>query len=568
MTTTAELSRDAVEQSQHDLAQRNRRLAWSTLVVAIAFGIAKIISLGQTVIIAGAFGVGREWDAFVSANRMPELLVTLIAGGALGHAFLPVFSGYLAQGDQKTAWRLASHVLNTVFVVALLTAGLAFVAAPWLMQNLIAPGFEPATAARAAELMRILLLTTVIFAVSGLIQSILQSHQHFFLPALAPILYDVGILFGVLVLLPRLGIHGVALGALIGAGLHFLVQLPGLVYFKARWYPEPGWRDPQLWRVIRLMIPGIIGLGVFQFNMLLLNNLGSRLGEGAVSALDWGWRLMQIPQTLIGTAMGIVIFPTLAALSATGNLDGKRNAMSGALRFILVASIPAAVGLWSIGQALISLLERGAFDASASALVYATLRAFTLGLIVHSLLEVVARSFYADKDTLTPLWASLLGAVINVGLALALSNVGAQERYALLNLATVGLPLVLPVNPAQVGGLALANSLGTTAEVLLLLWLLQRRWQGIHRPALVRATVKALVASVLMGLAVAVIGSAWAALGLAQRGLVWTVAQLVLQVVGGGLVFVAAAVVLKMEEVQELLQIVLRRTGRAAGAAL
>ncbi|MBC8097915.1 MAG: murein biosynthesis integral membrane protein MurJ, partial [Armatimonadetes bacterium] len=407
--------------------QRTRQLAGSTLVVMLAFAAAKGISLLQTLIIARTFGIGSEWDAYVTANRIPELLFTLIAGGALAHAFIPIFGKYLAQGDTPGAWRLASHVVNTVFGVTLLAAAVVFVAAPWLVSNVVAPGFTPAAQAQTVQLMRLLLAATLIFSISGIVMGILQSHQHFLLPALAPIMFDLGILFGVLFLLKPLGVYGIATGAVLGAGLHLGIQIPGLIRFRAHWVRELGWRDPQLWRVIRLMLPRVAGLGVFSVNFIVMNNIASRLGTGSVSALDWGWRLMQIPQTLIGTAMGTVIFPTLAALSALGDEAGKRDALSGALRFIMIGCIPSAVGLIFVGRPLISLLEGGAFDARAGALVYSTLQAFGLGLIVHSALEVVARGFYADQDTLTPLWAALGGAAINLGLSFALSGVAYAE---------------------------------------------------------------------------------------------------------------------------------------------
>jgi putative peptidoglycan lipid II flippase len=565
MTTTDIETAQADEKLKQ--GQRSRQLAWSTLIVMIAFGIAKAISLAQTVIIAQTFGIGSHWDAFVTANRVPELLVVLISGGALGHAFIPIFSGYLARDEKAEAWRLASHVVNTVFTIALVISGITFIFAPQLMTSAIAPGFDAETSAKAAELMRVLLVGTVIFAISGIVMSILQSHQNFFLPALAPIMYDVGILFGVLVLLKPFGINGVAYGALIGALLHIGIQIPGLIRFKAKWSFELGWRDPVLWRVIRLMIPRIIGLGVFQFNMLIMTNLGSRLGTGSVSALDWGWRLMQIPQTLIGTAMGIVIFPTLAALSEVGNEAGKRSAMSGALRFILVASIPSAIGLVVIGQPVVSLLERGAFDASASALVVATLRAFTLGLIVHSMLEVVARAFYADKDTVTPLWAALGGAAINLVLAFVLSGVATVEANSLFNHIVRPFPQ-LGIQPeiGHVSGLALSNSLGTAFEVLVLLWILRRRWQYIHQDALVRTTIKALVASLAMALAVLAVEFAWTALGLAERGLAFTIGQIGVQVILGGLVFLIVGFMLKMEELSELMRLIFRRQRQLATA--
>jgi putative peptidoglycan lipid II flippase len=561
MTTTEAMPEtDGAEKIKRDIEQRNRRLAWSTLIVMIAFAVAKIISVAQIFIIADRLGAGKDLDAYVSANRVPELLVVLIAGGALGHAFIPIFSGYLARDDKIGAWRLASQVVNTVFVVALVSSAIAFLIAPWLMQNVIASGFDAATSAKAVELMRILLISTIIFSVSGLVMPILQSHNHFLLPALAPIMYDVGVLFGVVFLLPQMGITGVAAGALVGAALHLIIQLPGLYHFRAQWFRETGFRDPTLRRVLKLMIPRIIGLGVFQFNFLVMNNIASRLGTGSVSALDWGWRLMQIPQTLVGTAMGIVIFPTLAALSEVGNLNGKRDAMSGALRFILVASIPSAVGLIVIGQPMISLLERGEFTASTGMLVYSTLRAFTLGLIVHSILEVVARSFYADKDTITPLWAALGGAAINLVLSFVLSDMANAGRYSLYN-AAVNLQPALNLKPeiGNVSGLALANSLGTAFEVIALLWILRKRWHGIHENALARTTLKTLASSLVMALAVLAIEFAWNALGLANRGFMFTVAQLGIQVLVGGIVFAAVAFALKMEELNELLKLIFRR---------
>ncbi len=515
-----------------------RTLAVNTLIVMLAFGAAKAISLAQTFIIANVFGVGREWDAFVTANRIPELIFTLIAGGALAHAFIPIFSGFLARGDRSGAWRTASHVINTIFLVTLLVSALAFIGAPWLVANVAAPGFDAANQAQTVELMRILLLSTLIFSISGIVLGILQSHNHFILPALAPIMFDVGLLIGVIFLLPPFGVNGIALGAVLGAALHLGIQVPGLIRFRARWHVELGLRDPALGQVIRLMLPRIAGLGVFSLNFLVMNNIASRLGEGSVSALDWGWRLMQIPQTLIGTAMGVVIFPTLSALSALGDVDGKRDAMSGALRFILVATIPAAFGLIAVGRPMISLLERGAFDASASALVFSTLQFFTLGLITHSLLEVIARSFYADKDTFTPLWAALGGAAINLVGSFTFS-------------AAIG-----------VGGLALANSLGVTFEVVFLLFMLRRRWSGINESALGRTLVGALMASLIMTLAVVLAGNGLALV--LNDGLVPTIISIGVQALVGVVVFALAALALRMREVGDIIRIIRQRALKTA----
>ena len=554
------LPEDSSQQPASDNSERNRRLARSTAVVMVAFGIAKAISLIQTVVIAQVFGLSTEWDAFVVANSIPELIFTLIAGGALAHAFIPVFSGYLARDDTEGAWRTATHVINTIFMATFIASVVAFVAAPWLVANVAAPGFDAIAQAQTVELMRILLITTLIFSVSGIAMGILQSHNHFLLPALAPIMFDVGILFGVIFLIQPFGVNGIAIGAVLGAALHFAIQVPGLIHFRTRWWPELGLNDPTLWRIIRLMLPRIAGLGVFSLNFIIMNNIASRLGPGSVSALSWGWRLMQIPQTLIGTAMGTVIFPTLAALSELGDASGKRDAMSGALRFIMIASIPAAVGLIFVGRPLVGLLERGAFDASASALVYSTLQFFALGLVVHSALEVVARSFYADKDTLTPLWAALGGAAINLVGSLVFSNVQAAEANSFLNAVAFQYPVLgLEPQTGNVAGLALANSLGVAFEVITLLWVLRRRWNGINENALARTTLKTLTASLVMAVAIVIVNNVWGMVGLTGRGLAFDVLQVTVETVVGGLVFVGTAALLRMDELKTLIQLIIRR---------
>ena len=290
------------------------------------------------------------------------------------------------------------------------------------------------------------------------------------------------------------------------------------------------------------MIPRVLGLFVFQLNFIVMTNIASQLGEGSVSALDWGYRIVQIPQTLLGTAMGIVIFPTLAALSAVNDGIGKRNAMSGALKFILVTGIPSAIGLILVGRPLLSLLERGAFDASATELVYTTLVAFTLGLIVQSMLEIVARSFYADKDTWTPLWTALAGTALNIGLAVWLSGIYLSENPPMEN----------------VMWLAFANSMGFALEVGILILILRKRWNGINEKSIIVTALKTILASLVMGAGVFAIGQIFAYFGLQER-LLYTVVQLLFQVLVGGGIFLVTTLLLGMEEVKDIIRILLRR---------
>lgn len=512
-------------------------LARSTLIVMVSFGLAKVISLVQTFIIAQTFGLSSDYDAYVAANRLPEVIFNLIAGGAIAFAFIPVFTGLLAQGERTTAWKTASHVVNTIFAVTFVVSAIAFLFAPWLVTSIIAPGFDnPVTQTQTIEMMRILLVSTLIFSVSGMVMGILQSHNRFLLPALAPILFDVGILIGVIFLLPIMGVHGLAVGAVLGAAMHLAIQIPGLFRVQARWFPELGWNDPNLRRIIRLMIPRVADLGLISLSTIFTQNLLSRLGEGATSAFDWGWRLMQIPETLIGTAMGVVIFPTLSALSSLGDENGKRGAMSGALRFIYIATIPSAIFLIVGGRTLISILEGNMFDTAATNLVYSTLQFFAIGIIVHSMLEVVARSFYADKDTLTPLLVAVGGAVVNIVFAVLLTGA-----------------LTGDARQENVGGLALANTLGIAFEVTALMWILRKRWHGLNENEMARTALKATAASLVMGAAVVAVNAVWNSLGLSGRGTVMTIIQAALELGVGGLVFVVTAYLFKMDEVKTLI---------------
>lgn len=510
-----------------------RTLIRSTIIVFLGFTIARVISLVQTVLITEVFGIGAEWDRFVAANQLPETIVLILGGVTLTTALMPFFSGMLANDNRAQAWRLASRVLNTVFLASCLVSVVAFIFAPLLIESVVAPGFAPEGIAESASLMRLLLIATLIFSVSGATMGLLQSHNRFVAPALAPIMYDVGILFGAGLLVERFGVYGIAYGTLIGAALHFAIQIPALIRIGARWVPELGWKDPDVRRVFLLMLPRILDVGVFTFTFTMAINFSSRLGEGAVSAFSWGWRLMQIPQTLIGSAMAVVIFPTLAALSALNDVDGKRSAMAGALKFILIGTIPSAIGLLLVGRPALSLLEGGAFDAQATNLVYVALRGFALGIIVHSILEVAARSFFADKDTWTPLLITSGGAIINLSFAWVFSGIATGNPDA-----------------HGVEAITLGNTLGVTFEVIVLLVILRRRWHGIHESELAVTTVKTVAASLIMALAMVVFDALWTTSGLSGQGRLVTIAQITLQILVGGATFIAAAWLLRLEELK------------------
>ena len=445
------------------LSKTNRRVFISALIVAAGFLVSKVTGILDDLILAKIIGPGPQLDAYYAAFGLPDLLFTLIAGGALASAFIPVFSSYLTREDRTAAWKLTSAVINTAFVIALIGSIALAIAAPWIVAQTVGNGFKSEYQQLSANLMRVILISTVLFSISGIVMSALQANQHFFLPALAPIMYNFGILGGVIFLAPAIGVWGPTIGVVIGALLHLLIQVPGLIRFKAKWTAWLGWHDASLRRVIRLLLPRMIGLGVVQVSAIVAISLASTLAAGSVTALNYGWRVMQLPETLIATAIATAAFPTLSEFAARGQLDQLRGTLITTLRAILALTIPATLGLLFFGRLAVQILfERGEFTADSTTLVTWAVQGYALGLIGQSMLEVGARTFYAQQDTRTPLFVAIGAMSVTVIMSLSLRT------------------------PLGVGGLALANSIGVTVEVIALLIILRRRLKaGATAPGLV-----------------------------------------------------------------------------------
>jgi putative peptidoglycan lipid II flippase len=462
-------------------------VARSTLVVMAGLGASIVVGLLRQRVIALKFGTSAELDAFTAANGIPELLFTMLAGGALAFAFIPVYTRLLSARQDEVSNLLLSRVINSVLLLTASAATLVAIFAPTLISARwgIAPNFPAPTQALTIDLMRILLFSTLIFAASSILTGALHAHQHFLLPALAPTMYSLGIIAGAWLLESRMGIYSLAWGAVLGAALHLLIQLPGTLIYHLRWRPSLGWNDRQLRRVAWLMAPRVLDLLMARASIDWINaNLGSGLGEGRLSSLRYAFQLMNTPWTLIGTAIGIAVFPTLAALAAKEDAAAQRQAFSGALRAILTLAFPAAIALLLFGRPLIVLLfQGGEFTAQSTELVFYALQFYTVALISQSVLEIVVRAFAARQDTLTPLIVSLFTTAINVVLAILLS----RPRTA---------------GGLEHGGLALANGIAVAIEASIGISILHLRWRAVDGRRIAIDAAKAALAAALMGGAV------------------------------------------------------------------
>ena len=453
----------------------------AALIVMIFFVLSRFTGILREVILSDRFGTSAQYDAYLAAFRVPDLLFQLVAGGALGSAFLPVFSGFWIKDDKPHAWLLFSRVLNLITLLLIVLASFAALFSPWIVQYILAPGFTPEQQALTASLMRGMLLATVVFGASGLVMGALNATQHFVAPAAAPVVYNLAIILAAYYLAPIFGIYGLVIGVVAGALGHFLVQLPALVRRGARYTFSVSWRDASVRTVLKLMGPRVLGLFFVQMHFLVNTILASSLASGSLSALNYAFLLMLLPQGIIAQAMATAAFPTFAAQYAAGQPDALRRTFNQTLRTVIFLSIPAAALLYVLDRATIGVLfEHGEFNARSTDMVVFALQFYLLGLLAHSALEIIVRAFYAVQNTITPVAVGIAAMILNISLSLLL------------------------VRPLSFGGLALANSTATTVEMLVLLWLLRKRLGGIDGRSvwgtLLRSTVGAAVMAIVLKL--------------------------------------------------------------------
>lgn len=469
-----------------------------------AFVVSNLFGLARSVLVAHTFGTGLELEAFTPANRVSEVLFTLVAGGALASAFIPTFTGLLAKEDRKGAWNLASAVANWILILAAAASLIAALFAEPITRYLLVPGFadDPVKLGLTVDLLRLMLPTVVIFGISGLVMGILNAHQKFLVPALTPVMYSLGQIFGVLVLAPTMGIYGLAWGVLIGAVLHLGLQIPALLQLKGTYSPMLGLSLEPVREVGRLIGPRLFGVAIVQLNFWVNIVLASRsiMLDGSINAVSYAFTLMLMPQAAIAQSIAIAAMPTLSAQFARGQLGELRSSLAAALRGVLLLSIPASAGLIILRKPIVALLyQRGEFTSYSTELVAWALLWFAAGLVAHAVVEILARAFYSLHDTKTPVIvggaAMTLNILLSIGLSFLFSQVGWMPH----------------------GGLALANTLATALEMVGLLVLMRRRLQGLQGKSVWKSAFQGGAATVVMGLAL------WAWLGYASDKPSWLI---------------------------------------------
>ena len=505
--------------------------------------LSRMVGLLREIVTRSSLGVLTvEATSYEIAKAIPETIFLVIAGGAIGSAFIPTFAAYFTRDDERGAWRLFSAVINLITIVLTIITLLAILFAPQIITFFYQENIEaqPQLLDMTVRLMRIMLISPIIFGASGVIMGSLNARQHFLLPALAPTVYNLGIIAGALVLGPFVGTAtGLAIGTVIGAAGHLLIQLPALTRQNARYDFILTLRDPGVIKVLWLMAPRVLGQSFSELNKLLILFLTGSMALGTLPAFNAAFRLIILPQGILGQALGIAAFPTLSTLAAQKNYGEMRRIISGSLRLLLFLGMPVTIFLMLLRTPIITVLfERGLFGAESTDLVASALLLMALGLVALLLLEVIARSFYALSDTLTPVLAGGVQVLMMVTLSIWLRDTLFAQRG--------WLPL---------GALALGFSLSNYGEVVVLLWLLRRKLGGLEGRNLMDGFVRTLVASLFMA------GSMWVILSRLNVASVWL--QLMLGGLIGLLAYLLASWFLRVDELQRIMQYALSRLSRS-----
>ena len=530
-------------------ALTNAQVIRAALIVLFGFLASGVLGFVRTGVLNAQFGTSIALDAFYAAQRIPEIIFVLVAGGALGSSFIPIYASQ-REKDPEQAWQLASAVMTLSTLAATALSLLVVVFAPvfsrWLLPGATVPEIQ-----LTATLMRWMMITPIVFAISGLVMGILQSHNAFLLPSIAISMNPIGIIIGALVIAPKLppltgiaqvganNVYGLAAGAVLSAVLHLLVQLPALLTLRARLRILPNWRVEGVMRVLRLMLPRVLGLGVVQINFLVNIVLTSTMITGSLVALNTAFTLMFSALGIIGQSVGSAVFPTLSTLYAEGDLDAFRDRLASAMRNVLFLAYPATVAFMVFGEPLVSVFEFGEWTRTDTIATAWALAFYAVGIAGFALLEILSRAFYAMEDTWTPVLIGIGAIVTNIILSLVFVRI-------------IGVPDDL--TRGAFAGLALANALTTLVEALILWWLISRRINGVNNRAIAALSWRGIIAAIVMGVLLWGMNQA-----LPYRGVPLAISGIL---VGGGAYFLVS-IVLGIDEARAVPNTILRRFKRS-----
>ncbi len=513
-------------------AASGQQVARTASLLAMLSLLSKPINFIKDIAVAAIFGTSAAKDAFLVAWALPDLLSGMVTEGLSG-VLVPMFSEFVSKGDEKRAWRIASSITNVIVIVLSLAAVAVTIAAPLLI-SLLAPAFPPATQALAVRLTRLMAVSMVFMGLQGLITSVLNAHQRFIAPALAPVAFNLGVTGFVLATSGRLGIDSLALAMVVGTLCTILVQLPRLPWHRLRYTLTIDIHDEDTRRFGRLIGPLLLGTLILSSTSIINRIFGSFLPAGSLAALDFALRTTG-PAYVIAPALSTVLLPTLSRQASLGQWDDFQARLSLGVRMLLLVTLPAAAGFILLNEPIVRLLfQRGAFDVQSTAMTAAALGWYSLGLVSYGLYYLLINTFYALQNTVIR---------IQAGLVLVCT-------YVVANLLLLG---VMGMN-----AIALSYGLAHTVACILLLARLGKRLDWHVEREVAGFALRLLAAVAVMSVAIAAMRLALGA-GVWTGGFLTVAAATSCSIVVAVTVYAAALCLLGVNEVRTLLDVLRRK---------
>lgn len=411
------------------LSQANKKLTvfWAAGLLAGATLVSSMLGLLRERLILANFGVGAEVDAYKVAFTIPDFMFFILVSGALSVTFIPVFSERLHKYNKKSAWELSSSLVNLLAIITFFSSILIIIFAEPLVKYIVAPGLDEQTTFLAVSMMRIIAINPFLFSISSVFTSIQQAVGRFFFYSLAPSLYSMGIIIGVVFLSPHYGIMGVAYGVVIGSIIQLLISTLGLVGLDFDYRSKIFWKNHGFRQVLRLLPPRSLDQGMDYFNNMVETNLASRLSAGAITAYQTAYTLHMVPVTLIGVAISTAAFPQMSERLAQGRPDLLKKELQKIVRVIIWLAMPVAVITYFTRGYLVRLLV-----ATGNPVISSLVGFLVISIFFRALYQIVSRSFYVHQDTKIPLYISFGAISLNIILAITLAHPG---MYGVLGLA-------------------------------------------------------------------------------------------------------------------------------------
>jgi putative peptidoglycan lipid II flippase len=513
----------------------------------------RVLGVVRESVLASYFGATDAMDAYRFAFRIPNLLRDLFAEGAMSAAFVPTLTSRLTAEGRESALRLGVTVTNALMVITGLLVAAGMFAAPWLVHTFAADyAAVEGKLELTIELTRMLMPFLTFVALAAAAAGMLNTLHHFFLPALAPAVFNVASVVCLLAMygvMTRYGVDpivAVAIGALAGGALQWGVQLPLLRREGFRYRPVVDWRDPGLRRVLLLLVPGTLGVAATQVNVLVSTFLATGEGTGALSWIDYAFRLMYLPIGLFGVSIATATLPAVSRQASGEDLGAVRTTLADSLSLMMALSIPATIGLAVLATPIVKVMyEHGQFTPDDTVRTAAALQLYAIGLVGYSVVRIVSPVFYALGASRTPAAVSVATVLVNAALSVALVRyVGARWP----GFGYLGLPL--------------ATSIAALFNCTVLTLLMRRRLQGLDGSRLAWTAVRVTAAAVVMGIVAALMDELLAR-AVPGRSIVIEALRLSLAIGVAFGALAASAYVLRIREFRSALDAIARRVRRA-----